>query len=159
MAATMGGAAREFADLAKNLREVGETGLRRELFKAVDAAADPVAKAIGNTANLDAHMPSGYVEAFGRSLKITTHKTTGGTDPGVTVLVRAPTVGRGGRKVRQRNEGVITHPVFGDRERWKAQTKGMRGGFADDPVEKARPAVQRKVLEAVDRITKQATGR
>lgn len=159
MAATMEGAAREFADLAKNLRDVGEEGLRRELFAAIDEAAAPVADLIGNTANLEEHLPSGYVGAFSASLKVTTHKTASGHDPGVTVLVRAPTVGRGGRKVRQRNAGVITHPLFGNREIWKTQTAGMRAGFVDDPARALGPDVQQKVLEAVHRITEQATGR
>src|SRR5262249_46637652 len=39
MAATVAGAARQFADLAKNLREIGEEGLRRELFKAINDSA------------------------------------------------------------------------------------------------------------------------
>ena len=159
MAATMAGAAREFADLAKNLREVGETGLRRELFQAIDDAAEPVADLIGSTVNLEEHLPSGYVAAFSASLQVTTHKTTAGQDPGVTVLVRAPTLGRGGRKVRQRNAGVITHPVFGNRERWETQTRGMSAGFVDGPAQKLGPDVQRKVLEAVHRITQRAVGR
>jgi len=159
MAATMGGAAREFADLAKNLREVGEEGMRRELFRAVDEAANPLAAAIGNVPHLRDYMPDRYADALARDLRISTRKTTGGADPGVTILVRAPTAGGSGRKVRQRNAGLIRHPLFGDRGRWFTQTAGMRPGFADDPVERAAPEVRDKILEAVHRITEQATGR
>ena len=159
VAVSVAGAAREFADLAKNLREVGEEGLRRELLQAVDDAAQPVADEIGNVTHLRADMPDRYADVLAKDLRISTHKTTGGTDPGVTILVRAPTVGRGGRKVRQRNAGVIAHPVFGNRNVWRTQTAGMRAGFVDDPVERAAPHVRDKILEAVHRITEKATGR
>ena len=163
MAASVEGAAREFADLAKNLREIGEEGLRRELFDSIDEAAGPVAAEIGNETHLRDVMPNRYADVLARDLKISTHKTTSGSDPGVTILVRAPTVGRGGRKVRQRNAGVITHPVFaqGPRTswRWKVQTAGMRPGFVDSPVEHAAPLVRDKILEAVKRITDKATGK
>ena len=159
MAASMASAAREFADLAKNLRAVGDDELRKELFQAIDEAAAPVAAEIGNVTNLRDKMPNRYADVLAGDLKVSTHKTTGGTDPGVTLLVRAPTIGRGGRKVRQRNAGTITHPVFGNRRNWKVQTAGMRPGFVDDPVEKAVPHVRDKVLEAVQRITEKATGR
>jgi hypothetical protein len=159
VAASVAGAAREFADLARNLRAVGEEGLRKELFQAIDDAASPVAAEIGNVTHLRADMPNRYADVLAASLRISTHKTTGGTDPGVTILVRAPTVGRGGRKVRQRNAGVITHPVFGDRKNWKVQTAGMVPGFVDTPVERAAPLVRDKVLEAVRRVTEKAVGR
>jgi hypothetical protein len=159
MAVSVAGAAREFADLARNLRAVGEEGLRRELFAAVDEAARPVGEAIGNVTHLREYMPNRYADVLAASLRITAHKTTGGADPGVTILVRAPTVGRGGRKVRQRNAGVITHPVFGDRKNWKTQTAGMVPGFVDTPVERAAPLVRDKVLEAVRRVTEKAVGR
>jgi hypothetical protein len=155
----MEAAAREFADLAKNLRAVGEEDLRRELLRAVDDAARPLGEAIGNVAHLRDYMPDRYADVLARDLRVSTHKTTGGTDPGVTILVRAPTVGRGGRKVRQRNTGLITHPLFGDKEHWFTQTAGMRAGFADDPVSRAAPAVRDRIEEAVKRITEQATGR
>src|SRR5262249_50908454 len=148
-----------FADLAKNLRDVGEEGLRKELFQAVDDAAQPVADEIGNVTHLRAYMPNRYADVLAADLRISTHKTTGGTDPGVTILVRAPTPGRGGGKVRQRNTGVITHPLFGDKQRWFTQTGGMVPGFVDTPVERAAPHVRDKVLEAVHRITEQAVGR
>lgn len=157
--ADLSDAAAEFRDLAKNLREIGEEGLRRELFKAVDDAAQPLADEIGNVTHLRADMPDRYADVLARDLRITTHKTTGGANPGVTILIRAPTVGRGGRKVRQRNAGVITHPLFGNKERWFTQTAGMRPGFVDGPVERAGPQVVEKIMEAIRRIGEKAVGR
>jgi hypothetical protein len=158
-------AARQFADLAKNLTLVGEGELRAELYKALDEAAQPLAREISNPTHLRADMPDRYADVFARDLKITVSKRTGGTDPGVTLLIRAPTFGRGGRKVIQRNAGVITHPVFGQAGtprrlwRWKVQTAGMRAGFVDSPVERSAPLVREKVAEAVRRVEDKALGR
>ena len=152
-------AAQEFADLAKNLTAVGLDGLKRELYQALDEAAAPLARQIGGADHLKEFMPKRYAAVLDADLQITTHKRTGGADPGVTLLIRAPTRTRGGRKVRQRNEGRITHPVFGDRQNWKVQVKGMRPGFVDSPVERYGPAVRDKILEAVRRAGEQALGR
>jgi hypothetical protein len=152
-------AAREFADLARNLLLVGEGGLRAELYKALDEAAAPLAAEIGNVTHLRDDMPDRYADVLAKDLRITVHKRAGGADPGVTLLIRAPTAGRGGRKVRQRNAGLITHPLFGDKQRWFAQTAGMRAGFVDSPVERAAPAVREKILAAVRRAEDIALGR
>ena len=78
----MAGAAREFADLAKNLRAVGDNDLRKELFQSIDEAAAPVAAAIGSGTNLRDKMPDRYADVLSHDLKISTHKTTGGAGPG-----------------------------------------------------------------------------
>jgi hypothetical protein len=159
MAVGMADGARQFADLARNLRAVGEDGVRRELYRAIDDAAQPLVDTIGSTSHLQEYMPNRYAGVLAASLKITTSKRTTGEDAGVNILIRAPTLGRGGRKVRQRNEGRITHSLFGNKRHWFVQTAGMVPRFADDPVERAAPQVREKVAEAVRRITEQATGR
>ena len=151
--------ARRLADLAKNLTLVGEGELRAELYRALDEAAQPLAREISNVTHLRADMPDRYADVLAKDLKITVSKKTGGAEPGVTLLIRAPTFGRGGRKVIQRNAGVITHPLFGNKRRWFVQTAGMRAGFADSPVERAAPAVREKVAEAIRRVEARALGR
>jgi hypothetical protein len=152
-------AAREFRDLARNLAVVGLDELKRELYQAISDAADPLAAEIGNVTHLRDYMPNRYAGVLAGSLRVTTSKRTGITDPGVSVVARAPTFGRGGRKIRQRNAGLITHPVFGDRRDWKVQTAGMRPGFFDDPAERAAPHVRDKILEAMRRVEEKALGR
>lgn len=152
-------AAQEFADLAKNLKLVGLDGLRRELYQALNEAAAPLAREIGNVDHLKDYMPSRYAGVLAGDMRIVTHKRAAGTDPGVILHITAPTAGRGGRKVRQRNEGRITHPVFGDRSDWKVQFKGMRPGFADDPANRAGPVVRDRILEAVRRAADMAVGK
>ena len=147
----LNGAAREFADLARNLRYIGEEGLRKELYQAISDAADPLVQEISNLPHLRAYMPNRYADVFAASLKVTVHKRTG-TDPGVTVMGRAPTFGRGGRKIRQRDAGTITHPLFGNRQRWFTQTAGMVPGFFTRPAEESGPRVREAIVAAIKRI-------
>jgi len=152
-------AAQEFADLAKNLTAVGLDELKRELYKAISDAAGPLTSEIRNIAHLRDYMPDRYADVLAQDLRVTTHKRTGVTDPGVVLFANAPTIGRGGRKVRQRDEGRITHPVFGDRKNWKVQTKGMRPGFFTTPAERSAPRVREAILGAVRRAEEKALGR
>ena len=152
----MADAATEFQALANALREAGETGLKQELYTAINDAAKPLAAEIQNITHLRADMPDRYADVFASSLKVSTYKRATGETPGVTLVATAPTVGRGGRKVRQRDLGTLTHPVFptGPRTswRWRTQTGGMRPGFFSGPVEKSGPLVRDAVAEAVRRV-------
>jgi hypothetical protein len=152
-------AAREFRDLAVSLRLVGLDGLKRELYKAISDAAAPVAAEIKGLQHLRDYMPDRYADVLAGDLQVTTHKNTSISNPGVTLFARAPTVGRGGRKIRQREEGRITHPLFGNKDRWFTQTAGMKPGFFSTPAERSAPRVRDKILEAIHRAEEQALGR
>jgi hypothetical protein len=163
VAATLAEAAAQFAELGRNLRLVGETELRRELYKAISDAAKPATDEIRSLANLEQHMPNGYAAVLRRDLQVTTHKRTAGADAGVTIAARAPTFGGGGRKIGQREEGRITHPVYGQGPRrgwhWRAQEAGMVPGFFAGPCERSAPRVRQAIIDAVDRVERKATGR
>lgn len=157
----LSGAAREFADLAKNLRYVGEEGLRKELYRAADEATQQLAREIQDPVNLEEHLPDPYAPVLQSSLRVSTHKRTGGSDAGVTAVISAPTArGNRGRQVIRLNRGIIGHPVFGRRSKvnarrwasWEYQTGGMRAGFVDDPVERAGPRVREAIVAAIKRI-------
>jgi hypothetical protein len=163
VAASLAEAAAEFADLARNLQLVGAGELRAELYKAISGAAKPVADEIKSLANLEDHMPNRYAAVLARDLRVTTSKRTTGAEAGVTIMARAPTLGRGGRKITQRNAGRITHPEWGQGPRrtwrWSVQERGMRPGFFDDPAQAAAPQVRKAILAAMSRIADKAVGR
>ena len=152
----MADAAAEFQALANALKEAGETGLKQELYASINDAAQPLVADITNETHLRADMPDRYADIFAKDLRVTTYKRATGETPGVTLIARAPTFGRGGRKVRQRDLGTLTHPVFpsGPRTswRWRTQTGGMRPGFFSGPVAKSGPLVRDAVAEAVRRV-------
>jgi hypothetical protein len=154
--------AAEFADLAVNLRLVGQDGLRRELYKAISNAAAPLARKIKDPARLDEYLPKRYAYVLSADLKVTTYKRTG-TDPGVTIAARAPTGGSGGRKIRATNAGLLRHPVFADRgaprRSWRWRDQDVRAGWFDDPAAAAAPRVRAEILAAVERIGEMALGR
>ena len=151
----MADAATEFAALAYALREAGETGLKRELDKALNDAAQPLAKTIGRVGHLQGFMPDRYAGVLAPDLKVTVRKRSTGTSPGVTLVASAPLIGgrpsRRGRNVPRLNRGVLAHPLFGDREHWYYQTDGVTRGFFDRPVEDARPQVRRQIEQALAR--------
>ena len=155
--------AQAFQILAAHLKEAGDGRLLRELQKSIREAGEPVASQIRNVEHLRDYMPDRYADTLAGDLQVSVHARAGGTSPGITILARAPTVGRGGRKIRQRNAGVITHPVFaqGPRTswRWKVQTAGMRPGFFDDPAKDSAPQVRDAVLEAMRRVADEVTRR
>jgi hypothetical protein len=149
-------AATEFEALARALKDAGETELRRELYKALNDAAKPVIRNI--RAGLGDYMPDRYAAVLDADLKLTVSKRTG-TNPGVTLLGRAAAgYGPGsrrsltGRKVKRVNAGLLTHPVFGNREVWRTQTDGMKPGFFDAPVARSGPEVRRQIVAALHRV-------
>ena len=145
--------------LSARLRAAGTEGqgLRRELFQAVTKAARPLADEIGSAGHLMAYMPRRYAGVLAGDLSVTASKSTG-RNPGVSIKARGR-VHR--RKVVQRDEGRITHPVFARGPRptwnWETQVEGMRPGFFTDAVEKAAPAVRDQVMAAMDVIGKRLT--
>jgi len=143
--------------LSRRLREAGKEGqgLRRELYAAINRAAKPLAAEIKDPANLRSHMPNRYADTLARDLNVSAAKRAG-RDPGVTIRART---GRGRkRKVGLLDQGVIVHPVFGDREDWKSQTKGMHSGFFDDPARRAAPEIRKQVGQAMAAVAKKITG-
>jgi len=146
--------AEDFALLARRLKEAGETGLRRELYKKISDAAGPLAREIGSLEHLNAYLPDRYAAVLAADLRVTTSKLTG-RNPGIRLIGVAPTKARAGRrKVTHLDRGLINHPVFarGPRATWdwsNNQTGGMKAGFFSDPAEHATPQMREAVLAAM----------
>ena len=156
-------ASAQFAELARNLTAVGFDDLRKELNRAVTDAAQPLVHEEKSAPRIRDYMPNRYADLFAADLKIDVFKRTTGEQAGVNLLARAPTVGGGGRKVAQRNTGIIWHPVYAQGPRrswnWKLQTAGMRPGWFTDPAEAAAPQVREAIVAAMERVALKATGK
>jgi hypothetical protein len=149
--------ARQFGDLAVVLKQVGQDGLRRELYKAISDAAKPVADEIKSTAHLDPYLPNRYAAVLAAGLRVQTFKQAG-VNPGVTIRATAPTPG-GGRKIRQLDDGHLRHPVYGNRKVWRGQgAPSVLPGFFTDPCNAAAPRVRDAIGAAVDRVMTKASG-
>jgi hypothetical protein len=145
----------DFAALSRRLREAGETGLARSLRKALKDAADPITSEIRDPAHVKRYMPDAYAAVLAADVKVTTTQRGSIRNPGV----RIEAVGREKkRKVVKVNAGVLTHPLFGDRDRWFRQEDGMKAGFFTDPCDKSGPQVRDKILAAMHDTAMKITG-
>lgn len=145
----------EFAALARRLKDAGETGLRKELYKAIGDAAKPLGAQI--RVGAAAYMPDHYAGVLAADVSVTVSKLTG-RDPGIRLVLKGR---RKSRKVTRLNEGYLSHPLFGDRERWYTQgpfAGGMKPGFFTDPVEQSAPRVRDAITAAMHDVAGKVTG-
>ena len=61
------------------------------------------------------------------------------------------------RKLQQLDDGLILHPLWGDREHWFAQRAAMRSGFFTDPAEHAAPDMRKAILAAMRETSRKIT--
>lgn len=163
--ADAGDAAHAFTLLARALRDAGATGLRKELYQAIDDAVRPVGKQVADLEHLKPYMPDRYAEILAYDLAIQVSKRTG-TDAGVTLRMKGKAKKR---HVTRLNKGILTHPVFGkqaDEDRaikagkghgrgWKWVEQKIHPAFFDDKVNENGPAVRAEIEKALRRVTAQ----
>jgi len=140
----------EFADLSRRLKEAGETGLRRQLYKAINKAAEPLADEISSAGHLKPYLPDPYAAVLAADLKVRVYKRSG-RDPHLTIRAEGR---EHKRKLVQLDErGILVHPVFAQGPRrgwtWRPQFSHVRQGFFTDPVEQCAPAVRKEILGAM----------
>jgi len=143
--------------LSARLRAAGTEGqgLRRELYKAITKAAKPLAADIRDPAHLDAYLPNRYAAVLAADLAVTTQKRFG-KDPSVAIRAKGRSKKR---KVKMLDEeGVLAHPLYGNRDRWFRQTSHVKPGFFSDPAKKAAPAIRSEVLAAMHETAQKITG-
>ena len=152
----------QLRELARRLKDAGNEGkgLRRELLKQLDAAAQPLAKTIGDAERLKPYMPDRYARVLADDLKVTVRRELSG-NPRVSIMAR----GRDHkRKVVQTEDGILFHPIFaqGLRRTWdwikEPQTDGMKPGWFSDPVQAAGPDVRDAALKAVAETMRKVAG-
>lgn len=139
----------------------------RELYGSVTRGLRNAAQIVADEVLDDPHaqMPSGYRQAFTRSLEV---------KPEVRLVSshRISVVGRGasrakGRDVEKLNQGILRKPVFGRSRRlknggsyknpWAEQR--IRAGWWDDPVKRATPRALAAIQASVDDVTKKINER
>lgn len=148
--------AEQFAALSRQLKDAGETGLRRNLYKALREAAKPITQQVTDPSHLRRYFPGNYADAVASDLKVTTVQSGSIRTPGVRI---AATGRVKKRKVVQMNDGFLHHPLFGDREHWYLQIRGVREGFFTDPCEQSGPDVRQKIIGAIDETAATFRGR
>jgi hypothetical protein len=145
--------------LSLRLRDAGKEGqgLRRELYKAISKAAEPLAREISSGEHLRPYLPDRYAAVLATDLAVTAVKR-GGERASVSIRAKGRTRKR---KVQELNAGLLTHPVYArgprDTWTWKTQTGGMRPGFFSVPVREAAPGIRDEVQKAMETVAAKIT--
>lgn len=150
--------ARSLNAVAARLRELGDEGLVRELQTAVGRAVDPLRTRI--PAALRPHLPDRYADELEAELKVrrSTSLSVAGDVAQVTVLASASGIKK--RKLRQLDDGILFHPVFGDRRDWREQgAPSVKPGWFTGPVEDAVPEIRDAIGQALDNVVEKAAGK
>ncbi|HEX7994940.1 MAG TPA: hypothetical protein VF506_13545 [Streptosporangiaceae bacterium] len=141
--------------LSARLRDAGEEGqgLRRELFKAITEAAAPLAEEVQSVQHLDDYLPNHYAATLAADMTVGTQKRFG-KNPSVAIRAR----GRAHRrKLRQLDDGVLHHTLWGNRAHWFRQA--VRPGFFSEAAQKQAPEIRHKVLDAMAETGRKITGK
>jgi hypothetical protein len=152
--------AQRLRELAVRLKAAGDEGkgLRRELMRQLDAAAQPLTRQIASLAHLKPYLPDPYAGILSRDLSVGAQKIFA-SNPRISIRAKAR---EHRRRVRLLDDGFINHPVYarGPRRRWNwvnGQTGGMRPGFFSEPCEQATPQIREHVLAALTETDRKIT--
>jgi hypothetical protein len=154
--------AAEFGALAQRLKDAGETGLRRRMYKAISDAGEPLAAKLKDPGHLKPYMPDRYALILAADLVVRVYKRAGANP---SVSVRADTPRPRNRAVIKINAGLLRHPVFASRFtprrdwEWKDQYKAMMPGFFDSAVDEVRPQILASVADALRDTRDQIAGK
>lgn len=133
-----------FFKLSKALKAAGKTELRKELHAGMRQAAKPLIPKARASARTHLPQRGGLAKAVSKS-PIRVQVRTGRNTYGVRIAV-----GNNRSGARGANQGVIRHPVFGDREHW--ETQSVPPGWFDDVMEASAPQVRPEVEKAMQRV-------
>jgi hypothetical protein len=138
-------AAAELEALAFRLRRAGDGELVREVTAAMRDAVVPVQDQI--RAGLKPRLPDRYAATLDADVRLGVNVRTTGSDPGVSVTGQARSKAR---KLRNLDDGRLTHPVYGDREHWATQEEpSVQPGWFTGPAEAAGPRVRAGIEKAL----------
>ena len=150
--------ASELEAAAVRLRRAGQDDLARELTAAMRRGVAPVPDQI--RAGLKPHLPDRYAATLAADLDIKTIARSGSatTDAVVSVYAQSRT---GTRKLKRLDAGLLTHPVFGDRENWYTQegaAQGVEPGWFTGPCEAEESRVRGELEQALEDVGRKAAG-
>jgi hypothetical protein len=143
--------ASELESIARHLRRAGEQDLAQELTAAFRRAVQPVPREI--RAGLKPHLPDPYADVLNADLSLTVSVKSSEHNPGVSV--RGTTRGAGGvqrRRIRRLDQGILAHPLWGNREHWFNQP--VEPGWFTGVAETAKPRVRRELEQALDIVNR-----
>jgi hypothetical protein len=105
-------------------------------------------------AGLRPDLPDRYAAELDADLRLGGNVRTNDRNPGVSVTGQARVKAR---KLRNLDEGRLTHPLFGDREHWYTQEEpSVHPGWFSGPAEAAGPRVRAGIEQALADVADKA---
>jgi hypothetical protein len=149
-------AAAELEALAFRLRRAGDGELVREVTRAMRDAVVPVQAEI--RAGLRPDLPDRYAATLDADLRLGVNVRTNDRDPGVALTATSRTKAR---KLRNLDEGRLTHPVYGNREVWRTQEEpsvqpGIVTGRCEAGGPRVRAGIEKALADVADKAVKGA---
>lgn len=139
---------RDLTTVRRNLRQIGDKGLSRQLSAGLQRAAKPFRPAVQKSAA--ELMPSGYGPILSKSLRYRTavRERRGSA----SVQIRLYGEGKAEKRdIPAINRGTLRHPVFGRRKSpWVSQR--VPAGFVDRPADRLGPAMAKEMQAVVDHV-------
>jgi hypothetical protein len=134
--------AEDFLALSKRLKEAGESGLRKELNRAVQAIPKPLIPKVKAAARAKLPSKGGMNEHYARK-RYRVQARTGQNTAGVRIASpktdpRVDSVGR------------IAHPVFGRPRSRVVQRVPGAAGFFSETIQAEAPQIRRALVETVE---------
>jgi hypothetical protein len=141
--------AEEFGVLARRLKVAGDKELRKELYRGIARAVKPLTLSV--RASIGQYVPARYAAQLSTSLRVGTSKQSG-RDPGVRLRATAKTPRGKPRNLTKLNQGVLRHPLYGNRRHWYNQP--VRPGFWDTELQQGAPKVRTELVEAIQTVAR-----
>ena len=145
----------QLAALRDLLKEAGEGGLSRKLAREIGKAVDPLEKEIRD--GLRPRLPNRYADIIAADLEV--FRRIHNTPDGAQVTVYARTAGPGKRRLRRLDAGILWHPTFGDRKKFREQgppsvEPGWFSGPAEAAIPRAREGIERALNDVLEEIVR-----
>jgi len=134
----------QLADLGKALKAVDKS-IKNEFLKEIRASGKPAGEAIRNAYGDEMPQRGGLGATLRRS-RIGIRNRLSGKNAGIRLDLRHK------HDLTALEDGVLRKPVFGNRKVWAQQS--VPAGVGDKAFQKQAPAVTRRMLAAMDAVTK-----
>lgn len=136
---------KNLARIARDLKEAGEGGLRRELLRGVRQSTRTAIPDV-EAAALEVLPKRGGLAARVATQKFASRTSLSGS------VARVRIVGEGMKELRDIDAGRLRHPVWGNRKVWKGQR--VVPGFFSHTLEKKAPKIRRDIDQVMRDVSR-----
>jgi hypothetical protein len=139
---------RGFALLARKLKAVNRSELRKEFYAGINRTGRPLIEAVRESASTELPRSGGLAGRVAKS-KFSTKRRFTGRGAGIRIT------GSSGYDLRSINQGRVRHKTFGHKP-WKSQT--VKPKFFDRPIEDRKDLARKELENVMSDIAKRLGG-